>query len=124
VTVKISDSELEILKIIWGRGDSVMFSEIVDELHNKNFEWKNNTVLTFLSRLTEKNYLKVRKKGRRNEYIAIITEQDYLQQETEDFVSKFYEGEVTGLIATLVQNNLLSDDDYEELKKYWENENE
>ncbi|MBP1046935.1 BlaI/MecI/CopY family transcriptional regulator [Enterococcus sp. BWM-S5] len=116
----ISDSELEILKIIWEQNRNMMFSEIVDELHKKEFTWKNNTILTFLSRLTDKNMLKVQKKGRKNEYIAVLTEQEYLKQETTEFVGKVYEGEVKGLIATLVENDLISDDEMAKLKEYWE----
>ncbi|WP_086350124.1 BlaI/MecI/CopY family transcriptional regulator [Candidatus Enterococcus clewellii] len=116
----ISDSELEILRIIWAHNQQMMFSEIVDELHKKEFTWKNNTILTFLSRLTEKNMLRVQKKGRKNEYIALLTEQEYLKLETKEFVGKVYEGEVKGLIATLVENELISNDEMQELKDYWE----
>lgn len=121
---KISDSELEILRIIWAHDGQMMFSDIVDELHKKEFKWKNNTILTFLARLTEKQVLAVQKKGRRNEYIALLTEKGYLEQETKDFVGKVYEGEVKGLIATLVENELISDREIEDLKEYWEKNKE
>ncbi|MGX7148507.1 BlaI/MecI/CopY family transcriptional regulator [Enterococcus ureasiticus] len=124
MTLKISDSELEILRIIWAHNGRMMFSEIVEELHAKNFEWKNNTILTFLARLTEKKVLEVQKKGRRNEYIALLTEKDYVEQETKEFVGKVYEGEVKGLIATLVENELISNKEIEELKEYWEKNKE
>ncbi|MGX7245707.1 BlaI/MecI/CopY family transcriptional regulator [Enterococcus quebecensis] len=124
MTPKISDSELEILRVIWSNDGRMMFSEIVEELHAKEFTWKNNTILTFLARLTEKNILDVQKKGRRNEYIALLTEKDYVGQETKDFVGKMYEGEVKGLIATLVENKLISNKEIEELKEYWEKNKE
>ncbi|MGC6767269.1 BlaI/MecI/CopY family transcriptional regulator [Enterococcus sp. LJL51] len=118
---QISDSELEIMKIIWVHDSKMMLAEIVEELHKKGFEWKNNTILTFLSRLTEKKFLKIKKKGRKNEYIALLTEQDYLGETTKEFVGKVYEGEVKDLIATLVQNDLISSKEIDELKDYWEN---
>lgn len=121
---KISDSELEIIRILWAHNGPMMFSEIVDELHAKEFEWKNNTILTFLARLTEKKVLEVQKKGRRNEYIVLLTEKEYLEQETKEFVGKVYEGQVTGLIATLVENDLISNQEIADLQKYWENQQE
>ncbi|WP_170922931.1 hypothetical protein A5821_000374 [Enterococcus sp. 7F3_DIV0205] len=124
MVVKISDSELEILRIIWAHNGRMMFSEVIEELHAKNFEWKNNTILTFLARLTEKKILEVEKKGRRNEYIALLTEKEYLEQETKEFVGKVYEGEVKGLIATLVENELISDQEMDDLKEYWERNRE
>ena len=124
MALKISDSELEILRVIWAHDGRMMFSEIVDALHAKEFEWKNNTILTFLARLTEKKILEVQKKGRRNEYIALLTEKDYLEQETKEFVGKVYEGEVKGLIATLVENKLISNQEIEDLKEYWDKNKE
>ena len=120
MTPTVSDSELEILRLIWANGGQMMFSEITESLHEKGYQWKNNTIQTFLARLTEKDILKVRKHGRRNEYITLLTEQEYLEQETKNFVGKVYEGEVKGLIATLVENDLISDDEINELRDYWE----
>lgn len=124
MALKISDSELEILRIIWAHDGRMMFSEIVEALHAKEFEWKNNTILTFLARLTEKKVLKIQKKGRRNEYIVLLTEKDYVENETKEFVGKVYEGEVKGLIATLVENDLISNQEIEDLKEYWEKNKE
>lgn len=124
MTPSVSDSELEILRIIWENDGRMMFSEIAETLHEKGFQWKNNTIQTFLARLTEKDILKIRKHGRRNEYIALLTEQEYLGQETKNFVGKVYEGEVKGLIATLVENDLISDEEINDLKKYWEKNKE
>ena len=73
---QISESELILMKIIWKCGGSALFSLIMEELEQEQSEWKNNTVLTLLSRLAGKNYLKTRKIGRRNEYIATVTEQE------------------------------------------------
>ncbi|CAD5902687.1 BlaI/MecI/CopY family transcriptional regulator [Carnobacterium maltaromaticum] len=117
--LNISDSELEILRIIWKNDGVMMFSDIVEQLRNKNYQWKNNTIQTFLARLTEKGFLEIHKKGRRNQYVALLSESDYLKQETKNFVGKVYEGEVHGLIATLVENGLISDQEISDLQQYW-----
>lgn len=49
------------MKIIWKNGGSALFSKIMEELEQEENEWKNNTVLTLLSRLIGKNFLKVHK---------------------------------------------------------------
>lgn len=117
--VQISDSELELLKIIWENEGRILFSELVSILHKRGSNWKNNTILTFLSRLTEKNILKVNKIGRRNEYVAKLTEKEYLENQTDDFIHNVYEGDVKGLISTLVDKNLISSKEIDELKDYW-----
>lgn len=75
---QISDSELELMKIIWGNGKTAMYAYIMSELDKSGNEWKKNTVLTLLSRLIEKGFLTISKIGRRNEYTALVDEKDYL----------------------------------------------
>ncbi len=52
---QISESELVLMKIIWKNGGTALYSVIMEELEKDKSEWKNNTVLTLLSRLGEKN---------------------------------------------------------------------
>lgn len=116
---QVSDSELVIMRIIWDRDGQAMYADIIDDLEKKGFTWKKNTVLTFLARLGEKGLLRVNKVGRRNDYIALFNEEQYLAQQTKDFVGKVYEGNVTGLVSTLVEQNLISSGDLDELRKFW-----
>ncbi len=52
---KISKSELVLMKIIWKNGGTALYSLIMEELEKDKNEWKNNTVLTLLSRLVKKS---------------------------------------------------------------------
>ncbi|MFV0400280.1 MAG: BlaI/MecI/CopY family transcriptional regulator [Oscillospiraceae bacterium] len=117
---QISDSELEIMRIIWDRGGEAMYADIVGDLEEKELFWKKNTVLTFLARLVEKGLLQTSKVGRRNDYRALVSADDYLAQQTKTFVGKVYEGNVKGLVSTLVEQNLISSGDLDELRKYWD----
>lgn len=120
----ISDSELELMKIIWQKGGKALLAEIMEQLSQKGNNWQNNTVITLLSRLVEKKLLKTNKIGRKNEYRAIVSEEEYQTSQTQTLVDKLYEGKAKGLLLTLLQNNMLSDEDREELKHYWERESE
>ncbi|EDO0827986.1 BlaI/MecI/CopY family transcriptional regulator [Listeria monocytogenes] len=115
----ISKSELEVMKIIWDFGRAVQYADVAGELEEKNYSWKKNTILTFLTRLVEKNLLSVKKVGRKNEYYALVSENEYLERQTETFVEDIYEGDVKGLITNLVQNDLISPDELEDLQQYW-----
>ncbi len=123
MTNQISESELILMRIIWKSGGAALYSLIMDELDKDKNEWKNNTVLTLLSRLIEKGYLKVKKIGRRNEYIATVTEQDYQAMQTHRFLDKIYEGNVKSFVSTLLQQELLSPDELREIEEFWRNEN-
>lgn len=120
---QVSDYELELLKIIWtGNANQAMYAEIVDALGKKGLVWTKNTIITLLSRLVNKGFLKVQKIGRRNQYIAIVSEEQYKAAQTQNLIEKIYEGDAKGLVCTLIQGALLSPEEYEELKMYWEEE--
>lgn len=121
---QISESELVLMKIIWKNGGAALYSVIMEALEKEKNEWKNNTVLTLLSRLVEKKFLKVRKIGRRNEYIAVVTEAEYQAMQTHSFLDRVYGGNVKNLVSTLLRQDILSADELKEIETFWRNENE
>lgn len=116
----VSDSELELLKIIWSNGGSALYIHIMEELSKTGRTWQKNTVITLLSRLIKKGLVKTKKIGRRNEYIAIVSEENYQAAQTQTLLNKLYEGNAKGLVSTLIQKDMLSARDLEELKTFWE----
>lgn len=119
-TQQISDSELELMKIVWASGGTALYAQIMEELAKAGRTWQKNTVITLLSRLVDKGLLKTSKIGRRNEYAALVTQADYQTAQARTLLNKLYQGSAKGLVATLIQGELLSPADYEELKQYWE----
>jgi predicted transcriptional regulator len=119
---QVSDSELTLMKILWSAGGSAKYAAIMEELAKSGNTWQKNTVITLLSRLADKGMLKTSKAGRRNEYIALVTEADYQSAQARTLVSKLYSGSAKGLVATLIQGEMLSEEEYRELKRFWESE--
>lgn len=122
--LQLSDAELDIMKIVWAGEDPALFAFIMAELAARGKTWQKNTVITLLSRLMDKGYLKAKKFGRRNEYTALISETDYQTAQTKHFLDRIYEGSVKGLVSNLIQGDLLSDGEYEELKRLLEGKQE
>lgn len=116
---QISESELVLMKIIWENGGTALYSYIMEELENDNSEWKKNTVLTLLSRLIEKKFLKAKKIGRRNEYVAVVTKREYQAMQTHSFLDRVYGGDVKNLVSALVQQDMLSAEDFKEIEEFW-----
>lgn len=117
---QISESELVLMKIIWGNGGRALYSYIMEELEKEENEWKKNTVLTLLSRLVEKKFLKTDKIGRRNEYQALVSQEEYQAMQTQHFVDRIYAGNVKGLVSTLLQQDIISADELKEIERYWQ----
>lgn len=116
---QISESELVLMKIIWKNGGTALYSHIMEELEKDKNEWKKNTVLTLLSRLVEKGFLRTDKIGRRNEYKAVVAEWEYQAAQTQNFLDRVYEGNVGGLVSTLLQQDILSEEEIKEIEAFW-----
>lgn len=115
-----SDYELELMKAIWENGGSALYAQITEALEKKGIFWTKNTIITLLSRLIDKKLLKADKIGHRNNYTAVVSAGEYQGVQTESFLVKFFEGNAKGLVASLIQNELLSEEDFEELKQCWQ----
>lgn len=118
VMIQISDAELEIMKIIWGNPEKVtLFSYIMEELAARGRPFQKNTLIVLLSRLVSKGFLSAKKIGRHNEYTALVPESEYQRTQTKTFLNRIYEGNVKGLVSNLISGELLTDEEYEELKR-------
>ena len=114
---QISDAELEIMKIVWeNQAEVTLFSYIMDELAAKGKSCQKNTLIVLLSRLINKGFLSARKIGRRNEYTTLVSEEEYQTTQTKNFLDRIFEGSAKGLISNLIMGDLLTDEEYEELK--------
>lgn len=116
---QISESELVLMNIIWKNGGTALYSFIMEELEKEKNEWKKNTVLTLLSRLIDKKFLKTNKIGRRNEYAALVTQQEYQAMQTHSFLDRIYGGNVKNLVSTLLQEDIISSGDLKEIEEFW-----
>lgn len=117
MTQKLSDAELEIMKIIWENPqETTLFSYLMEELAARGKPCQKNTLIVLLSRLVSKGYLSATKIGRRNEYVPLISDSAYRTAQTQYFIDKVYEGSVKGLVTNLIAGDLLTEEEYEELK--------
>lgn len=115
--MKISDSEMEIMKIIWAKKEPISTATILEELPKEN-SWKTTTVMTLLSRLIEKGILNVTKIGKLNHYFAKATEDQYKATQSDIFLEDMHNGSVKSFMATLYNNNKISKKDISDLKKW------
>lgn len=118
---QLSDSELEIMKIVWANQEKVtLFSDIMEQMAGRGRPCQKNTLIVLLSRLVGKGFLRAEKIGRRNEYTTLISETEYQTAQTKNFLHKIYEGNVAGLVSNLISGDMLADGEYEELRRLLE----
>ena len=116
--VHLPNSELEIMMAIWEAKKPVSRPEIDEKLSEKN--WQAPTVLKFLSRLTEKGFLICENPegAKTNFYTALVSEEEYLEFESNSVLGKFCGRSVKSLVANLYENNTINDSELDELQKF------
>lgn len=112
----ISESELEVMQALWRLGESTSI-EIVKEVSKKK-GWEKNTIMTLVSRLTTKKFIKaIKNKGELIIYKPLIKEEDYKSKEAENFLEKMYEGSLNNMLAGFAKSKKLTKKDLEDLMK-------
>ncbi|MBP1991617.1 BlaI/MecI/CopY family transcriptional regulator [Paenibacillus eucommiae] len=111
---RMSEAEKQIMDIIWATGRPVTTSEIIHRLPEGK-AWKQNTVITFLARLMDKDMITATRIGKANHYEPRITEQGYQNLETKQFIKEVHRGSASGLISALCDSGDLTKADIEQL---------
>ena len=116
---KLPDSELTVMLAIWEKGtEKVHTGEILEQLRTAGYEqWKTQTVQTLLIRLTEKGFLRCEKLGRLNFYTPLVPREQYKEMETSTLLHRFYSGSAKKLVAALVDNQKVSQEEMLEIRK-------
>lgn len=105
------------MRIVWQTAPApTLFAPLQQALEAAGHPCHKNTLITLLGRLLKKGYLTATKIGRCNEYCAAVSEAEFQQQETQGFVKRYYAGSAAGLVTALVQSDMLTGDEYAELK--------
>ena len=112
--INISDSELEVMKVIWKAKKPVTSLDIVDALDGKG--WKKTTIGTFLTRLVEKGALSAQKQGKLYYYTPLVSQKDYRRYQTKSLISSLYGGSIKDFAVSLFEEQSISDEELEELK--------
>ncbi|WP_088186106.1 BlaI/MecI/CopY family transcriptional regulator [Desulfosporosinus sp. FKA] len=116
---KISDAEWEVMKIVWSKTYPCTANEIVDALDGIA-EWKPNTVKSLITRLVKKKALGYKEERRMYLYYPLVTESECIRSETKSFVSRVFGGAFKPMLVTFLQEEKLSKNDIEELKRILE----
>ena len=112
---RISDSELEVMKLLWQAEDALPVTEIREALQ-KSRGWEATTVKTLVSRLVSKGVIRQEKRNVFY-YSPLISEREYNGWATRHLIERLYNGSTRELVAALVHSDGLSQADLEELRE-------
>lgn len=114
---KLSDSEYEIMKVLWSRDTPMTSNEILDGVKDR-YSWKLAGLMTFLARMVDKGYVYCDRSTRTNYYSAVVSQDQYKTNESESFLEKLFDNSATQLIAHLYKGKKISQKEINELRDY------
>ena len=112
-TVKLFDSELKVMDILWKEGD-VRAKHIADVLAQE-VGWNKNTTYTLIKRCIKKGAIE-----RSEPHFmchALISKEEVQEAETNELINKIYDGSADKLFAALLSRKKLSAEQIEKLKQ-------
>lgn len=112
---KITESEYEVMKVLWESGVPMPVTDIRRILHHRR-GWEATTVKTLIARLTDKGAV-LQEKRNVFYYSPNISEEAYNSWATGNLIHRLYRGSARDLVAALVQSDELSDQDIRELRE-------
>ena len=112
--LSISESEWQVMKIIWN-DPPLTLPEILERLSSSG--WSKTTIQTYQARLVKKGALTTHRQGKGYLYYPAVTETDCQLAESQNFLSRVYDGSLSKMVLGFVQGGKLSQKELEELKK-------
>lgn len=116
----LSDSEMEIMQVIWQLGAPITTSQLRHLFAHKG--WKLQTLSTFLTRLVEKGALAVEKRQGANLYVPIMTELGYRRLAARHVIESRYGGSLTEFLDAYYGGRGMSLAEQEELAGWFHQE--
>ena len=101
----LPDAELEIMQIVWQFEPPVARSAIEKKL-SKQKHLAPSTILTYLTRLCDRGFLRVEQQGRKNLYTPLITRKDYLSGESRRMLDRLFGGSLSELAVSLCDSGI------------------
>jgi len=114
--LKPTESELEILQILWEKGDSTVRD--VHEILEKTKEAGYTTTLKLMQIMHEKGLVKRDTSSKTHIYSALINQQKTQQQLVNKMIDNVFNGSAARLVMQALGNHTASKEEIDSIKKY------
>ena len=111
---QISEAEYEVMKIVWKHAP-INTNEITEKLLQST-SWSPKTIQTLIKRLVTKGVLTYEKQSRVFVYTPLVRECEYICQESNSFLNRYYDGDITAMLSAYIENDKLTEPEIETLR--------
>ena len=111
--VKLFDSELKVMEVLWDRGDAS--AKTIAQVLNQQVGWSKTTTYTVIKKCLDKGAIERSEPG----FIcrALVSREQAQAYATDELVDKMYGGAADRLVASLLGRKRLSQEEIDSLKK-------
>ena len=106
---RLPDAELEVMQAIWECEEPVSRADI-DVILKDTHPMALTTLLTLLTRLSEKGFIRIEKEGRSSRYYPLVSKQEYLAQQSNRFLQKLCGGNLSVYASALCDSGLTKEE--------------
>jgi len=117
--IKLSDQQYQIVHALWALGSG---SARDVQQHLSGLGLAHTTIGTILSRLEKRNVLASETRGRERVYRALISDSDVKRSMVSSLVSTLFKGDSKALLAHLVSEGNIDENELGEIKALLEGE--
>ena len=118
---KLPDTELKVMQVIWHNETPISTVAIREELQ-KERPWNLSALQTLLGRLVNRGFLQTDKQGKSRYYEPLVSEEEYLTEDSKRYFQKWTGGSLRDLVACLYENHTVTKEELEDLKAFIEQE--
>ena len=115
---RLPDAELEVMQVLWNLEPPVPRAAAEAEMQ-KLRPMAQTTLLTLLSRLAEKGFVRIEKQGRSSVYTPLVSRADYQARQSKRFLDRVFGGSIPAFASALTASGL-SREDLDELRRLLE----
>ena len=112
---ELGTAELEVLKALWDHGPATV-REVLNHLHELGRRPAYTTVLTHLTRLEQKGFVKSDKSGVAYVYRPAVTRARITKSRLRSLIEQLYDGDAAPLVLQLMRQEKFSPDEIAELQ--------
>lgn len=102
---RLPDAELEVMQALW-KCESPVARTDIEAILFKSHPMALTTLLTLLTRLSEKAFITIEKSGRRSYYTPTVTREEYLASQSNNFFRKVCGGNLSVFANALCDSGL------------------
>ena len=113
-TIKLPDTELEVMQAIWTCSSPVSRQDI-DVIIQEKHPMALTTLLTILTRLEQKGFIRIEKKARHSLYYPLIAKETYLAEQSRRLLHVLCGGSISTFANALCDSGI-SKEELEELR--------